>query len=106
MNNVTTVGIDLAKNVFYVHGVDASGHEVLRRTVPRDQLMALVVQLPTVTRHSKGLKWSGARSAVLGERIDQVLSVVWSVSVRTLVGVSTAALGYDLSGQSISARLC
>ena len=25
MNNVTTVGIDLAKNVFAVHGIDACG---------------------------------------------------------------------------------
>jgi transposase len=47
VNNVTTVGIDLAKNVFSVHGVDTSGREVLRRTVRRDQLMALIVQLPT-----------------------------------------------------------
>ena len=33
MGNVTTVGIDLAKNVFSVHGVDSCGREVLRRTV-------------------------------------------------------------------------
>jgi transposase len=46
MNNVTTVGIDLAKNVFSLHGVNAQGREVLRRTVRRGQLMALVAQLP------------------------------------------------------------
>ncbi|MDH4256311.1 MAG: transposase [Gammaproteobacteria bacterium] len=46
MSNVTTVGIDLAKNVFSVHGVDAKGREVLRRTVRRDQLAALVAQWP------------------------------------------------------------
>ena len=28
MTNVTTVGIDLAKNVFSVHGVDKAGREV------------------------------------------------------------------------------
>ena len=42
MNNVTTVGIDLAKNVFSVHGVNAAGRQVLRRTVRREQLGALV----------------------------------------------------------------
>ena len=47
MNNVTTVGIDLAKNVFSVHGVDAQGREVLRRTVRREQLLALIAQLPS-----------------------------------------------------------
>lgn len=46
VNNVTTVGIDLAKNVFSLHGVDGQGREVLRRTVRRAQLMALVAQLP------------------------------------------------------------
>jgi transposase len=35
MSNVTTVGIDLAKNVFAVHGVDGLGQVVLRRTVRR-----------------------------------------------------------------------
>ena len=46
MRNVTTIGIDLAKSVFSVHGVDACGREVLRRTLRRHQLMAFVAQLP------------------------------------------------------------
>ena len=46
MNNVTTVGIDLAKNLFSVHGVEGSGREVLRRTVRREQLLPLVAQWP------------------------------------------------------------
>jgi hypothetical protein len=46
VNNVTTVGIDLAKNVFSLHGVGGQGREVLRRTVRRGQLMAVVAQLP------------------------------------------------------------
>lgn len=46
MDNVTTVGIDLAKNVFSVHGVDAQGAVVLRRTVTRGKLVAVVAQLP------------------------------------------------------------
>lgn len=47
MSNVTTVGIDLAKNVFAVHGVDAAGRVVLRRTVRRGKLLELIAQLPT-----------------------------------------------------------
>jgi transposase len=46
MNNVTTVGIDLAKNVFSVHGVDSNGRVVLRRSVSRARLGQLVAQLP------------------------------------------------------------
>ncbi len=32
MSEITTVGLDLAKNVFQVHGVDAEGTTVLRKT--------------------------------------------------------------------------
>jgi hypothetical protein len=46
MSNVTTVGIDLAKNVFSLHGVDANGAVVLRKTVSRARLMELVAQQP------------------------------------------------------------
>jgi transposase len=46
MSNVTTVGIDLAKNVFALHGVDALGRVALRRTVRREKLLQLIAQLP------------------------------------------------------------
>lgn len=46
MDKVTTVGLDLAKSVFSLHGVDAGGRVVLRKTVRRDKLMELVATLP------------------------------------------------------------
>lgn len=45
MDQVTTVGIDLAKNVFSLHGVSATGKVMLRRTVRRDRLVETVAQL-------------------------------------------------------------
>jgi len=45
VSNVTTVGIDLAKNVFSLHGVDERGQVVLRKTVSRAKLSELLVQL-------------------------------------------------------------
>ncbi len=39
MNEVITIGIDLAKNVFQVHGVDASGKTVIRRQLRRRQVV-------------------------------------------------------------------
>ena len=45
MEEVTTVGIDLAKNVFSLHGVDVAGRPVLRRTVRRDRLVQTVASL-------------------------------------------------------------
>src|SRR5256885_6981969 len=46
MKEITTVGVDLAKSVFTVHGVDAMGRVVLRKTVRREQLMELIAGLP------------------------------------------------------------
>ncbi|MGK0169401.1 MAG: transposase, partial [Gammaproteobacteria bacterium] len=42
MGNVTTLGIDLAKDVFHLHGVDARGHTVLQRRITRRKLPELI----------------------------------------------------------------
>jgi len=42
----TTVGLDLAKNVFSLHGTDAHGNVTLRKTVRRSRLLELFAQLP------------------------------------------------------------
>ena len=45
--NIITVGIDLAKNVFAVHGVNDSGRAALvKPKVPREKLLPLIAQLP------------------------------------------------------------
>lgn len=41
--SILTIGIDLAKNVFAVHGVDATGQTVLvRPNLPRAKLLELI----------------------------------------------------------------
>ena len=45
MEKITTVGIDLAKSVFSLHGVDGAGRVVLRRSVRRDQLVEVIAGL-------------------------------------------------------------
>ena len=42
---ITTVGIDLAKNVFQVHGVDAHGKAVLARQLRRKQVLTFFTRL-------------------------------------------------------------
>jgi len=42
MAQVTTAGIDLAKKLFALHGVDGFGKVQLRKTVRRDQLLETV----------------------------------------------------------------
>ena len=39
MSNITTIGLDLAKSVFQVHGIDCDGTVVLRRSLRRSQLL-------------------------------------------------------------------
>ena len=46
MGNVTTIGIDLAKNSFSVHGVDVAGAVVLKKTVSRARLLGLLMEQP------------------------------------------------------------
>ena len=43
---ITTVGIDLAKNVFQIHAVDDHGKAVLKRQLKRDQMAAFFANLP------------------------------------------------------------
>ena len=46
MNEITTIGIDLAKNVFQVHGVDARGAVVVRRQLRRGAVLRYFETLP------------------------------------------------------------
>jgi len=43
---ITTIGVDLAKNVFQVHGVDERGKVVLRKQLRRDRVFAFFANLP------------------------------------------------------------
>jgi transposase len=43
---ITTIGIDLAKNVFQVHAVDEHGKVVLKKQIKRDQMAVFFVNLP------------------------------------------------------------
>lgn len=42
----TTLGIDLAKQVFHLHGVNEGGHVVVQKRVTRSKLRETVAQLP------------------------------------------------------------
>ncbi|MFN5826006.1 MAG: IS110 family transposase [Rhodobacterales bacterium] len=47
MDRVTTLGIDLAKSIFQLHGVDAEGRAVLRRQLRRSQMLEFFQRLPS-----------------------------------------------------------
>jgi len=46
MTKVTTVGLDLAKSVFQVHGADAQGRPIMRKKLRRAQVIAFFADLP------------------------------------------------------------
>jgi transposase len=45
IGNVTTIGLDIAKSVFQVHGVDAAGEVVVRRKLTRGRVLAFFEKL-------------------------------------------------------------
>lgn len=50
MAHAVTIGLDIVKSVFQVHGVDAAGEVVIRRQVRRAQMLAFFAKLPGCLR--------------------------------------------------------
>jgi hypothetical protein len=49
---ITTIGLDLTKSIFQVHGIDASGQVVVRKSLRRAQMLPFFARLPPATsRH-------------------------------------------------------
>jgi transposase len=46
---IETLGVDIAKTVFQLHGVSRNGRVVLKRWVMRDQLLAVIAQIEACT---------------------------------------------------------
>ena len=46
MQSVTTIGLDIAKSVFQVHGLDAAGNVIIRRQLKRRYVLAFFQKLP------------------------------------------------------------
>src|SRR5947208_1822418 len=46
MQTITTIGLDIAKSVFQVHGIDAAGKVIIRRQLKRRYVLAFFQKLP------------------------------------------------------------
>ena len=46
MGTISTIGLDLAKNVFQVHGIDSLGNILVRRRLRRDEVLRFFETLP------------------------------------------------------------
>jgi transposase len=79
MSKIVTVGFDLAKNVFQVHGADASGRAVLRKKLRRMQVLEFFGHLPTciVAMEACGCAhYWGREIAKLGHEV-RLIPPVW-----------------------------
>ena len=52
MQTITTVGLDIAKSVFQVHGVDAQGEVLIRRQLKRRYVLAFFQKTKTPEQQS------------------------------------------------------
>src|SRR6266478_95282 len=72
MNEISMIGLDLAKNVFQVHGVDASGKVVLQRRLGRKAVEKLFAKLPPCAVGMEACGSSHHWARVIGRHGHQV----------------------------------
>ena len=61
MEQATTIGLDIAKHVFQVHGADGAGHVLFRKRITRVKLLGFLAASPVRRRDG-----SLCRRALLG----------------------------------------
>src|ERR1700756_2693731 len=72
---IETLGIDIAKNVFQLHGVNRNGRVVLKRRVLRDQLLAVLAQIGPCTiviEACTGAFYCARKFEALGHRVKVI----------------------------------
>ena len=83
MGQVSTIGLDLAKSIFQVHGADASGAVVLRKRLRRNQVLAFFAAQPpcTVAMEACSSSHHGAREiGTLGHPVRLIPRLTSSLS--------------------------
>ena len=63
---ITTIGLDIAKNVFQVHGIDAKEKVVARKQLRRSQVITFFKALPPCL-----IGMEACATALLGARADE-----------------------------------
>ena len=78
MDQVSTIGVDLAKHVFQVHGADAAGHVLFRKRLTRAKLLGfLAAQTPCVVAMEAcaGAHYWAREIGKLGHRVRLIAPV-------------------------------
>ena len=72
MDQVSTIGLDTAKRIFQVHGVDEAGAVVLRRQLRRSEVLKFFAKLPRCVVGMEacgGAHYWGREIAALGHEV-------------------------------------
>ncbi len=99
MQEITTIGLDIAKSVFQVHGIDASGAVIVRRQLRRRQVLPFFRKRPACGHcqtnlngpaKGAGLRRSGRQLTPLGQGgrtvlLEDVAAVEVAVVVEVVV---------------------
>jgi transposase len=59
MQAITTIGLDIAKSVFQVHGIDAEGNVIIRRLLKRRYVLPFFQKLPPCLVGIEVLRYAG-----------------------------------------------
>jgi hypothetical protein len=78
MQTITTIGLDIAKSVFQVHGVDAAGQVVIRRQLKRRYVLPFFQKLPPCLVGIEACAWLGGRTARNAEPVDPAIRTTHS----------------------------
>jgi len=84
MNTITTIGLDLAKQVFQIHGSDSAGNPLLKKRLRRGQVLKFFADLPPclvgMEACSSAHHWARELSKLGHEvRLYSLLAVAWVV---------------------------
>jgi len=85
MGEVSTIGLDIAKSVFQVHGVDSEGAMVIRKRISRAKVLEFFAALPSClvgieacpSARSQVARSQVARSQVARSQGETIASMIY-----------------------------
>src|SRR5260221_11692706 len=106
MQAVTTIGLDIAKSVFQIHGVDAAKHEYLEQGECQQDLVPLRRfwrgrRIPLAATHARDLyvlEQAGLAEWLIARKFLRLLTA-WHVHDETASGVLDPLVAEQLSDQ-------
>jgi transposase len=107
MQTITTIGLDIAKSVFQVHGVDAAGQVVIRRQLKRRHVLAFFQKLPPclvgIEACASSHHWSRELQA-LGHTVRRQVALVGQSPARRRTPNTTAESAINLHSSLPASR--